>query len=119
MPQIPKNNLITLKPVAGSLKNFTTQLRETKIPLKNTPTKPSSYLKNNTKSMSVTDLRKSFEKFGNAPPPLPQNNIPKEPKARSVKSELKKLESTLEKKPKTNGEVVKLETVKVCIVVIA
>ncbi|EFA11250.1 hypothetical protein TcasGA2_TC010783 [Tribolium castaneum] len=110
-----KNNLITLKPVAGSLKNFTTQLRETKIPPKSI-TKPSSWLKNNNKSMSVTDLRKSFEKFGNAPPPLPQNipmALSKEPKSRPAKSEAKlKPETLLEKKPRSNGEVAKLETPK-------
>jgi predicted CxxxxCH...CXXCH cytochrome family protein len=110
--KIPEKNLISLKPVGGSLKNFSAQLRETKVPPKNN-FKTSALLKNN-KSMSVTDLRKSFEKFGNTPPPLPQNVspvTPKEPKARTVQVEKQKKIEILDKKSKSNGEVVK-ETVK-------
>ena len=75
--------------------------------------------------MSVTDLRKSFEKFGAAPPPLPQSFptsvTTKEPKTPVTKTEpkLTKQESLPEKKSVSNGEVVKLETVKVCVVIIA
>ncbi|KAJ3639413.1 hypothetical protein Zmor_002774 [Zophobas morio] len=112
-----RNNLVTLKPVTNSLTSFSTQLRETKIPPKSNLVKPSS-LRNNNKAMSVTDLRKSFEKFGAAPPPLPQSFptsvTTKEPKTAVTKTEpkLTKQESLPEKKSVSNGEVVKLETVK-------
>lgn len=50
---------------------FSTQLRETKVSPRTNYSKTNSLL-NGNKSMSVTDIRKGFELFGSAPPPLPQ-----------------------------------------------
>ncbi|RZB94418.1 uncharacterized protein BDFB_008886, partial [Asbolus verrucosus] len=104
------------KDVTGSLKKFSTQLKEIKTPVKHNFVKSSSLLKNN-KSMSVTDLRKSFEKFGATPPPLPQNIsvtvVTQEPKTKNAEIEAQSVKSeNLDKKSKQNGEFVKLETVK-------
>lgn len=54
---------------------FSTHLRETKVSPRANYNKTNSLL-NGNKSMSVTDIRKGFEKFGGAPPPLPQNLPP-------------------------------------------
>lgn len=106
------NTFVTLKPVPHSFKET-----------KSTPKldRPNLSLLKNNRSMSVTDLRKSFEQFGGAPPlpPALPSSIPKVSRLKNTRKVDAKPVSggpLIETKIKnTADKIVKVEPAKVCI----